>query len=220
LAGLLTVPATAHAAPSWWGASAICTSGGFNVCASVDILGSNSNMLKFRVYNMAPTYGISHVITAFGFYHLGTAWTGNVSGLTVKDDGGNTVTGWTTRPPDNTEIKSNGSGYDIELAVDASGVSDGIGDGEFYTFTIQLDQEFLFTDDTQLRWHSQNIGPGGQYSIKCDTGWTDDEAGSSYPPCTVVPEPVTMFLLGTGLAGMGGVGVLRRRRNGVDVENS
>ena len=31
-------------------------------------------------------------------------------------------------------------------------------------------------------------------------------------PTTVVPEPITMALLATGLAGMGGVGLVRRRR--------
>lgn len=36
--------------------------------------------------------------------------------------------------------------------------------------------------------------------------------GPGEPPTTVVPEPVTMTLLATGLAGVGGIGAARRRR--------
>ncbi len=39
------------------------------------------------------------------------------------------------------------------------------------------------------------------------------------PECAVLPEPVTMLLIGTGLAGIGGAGLLRRRRRNGDVTN-
>ena len=42
------------------------------------------------------------------------------------------------------------------------------------------------------------------------TGFPGDETGIG---TTVTPEPITMALLASGLAGMGGAGVLRRRRS-------
>jgi hypothetical protein len=44
--------------------------------------------------------------------------------------------------------------------------------------------------------------------------WTDTSPGGRPATCvTISPEPVTMTLLATGLAGMGGAGFFRRRRN-------
>jgi hypothetical protein len=44
--------------------------------------------------------------------------------------------------------------------------------------------------------------------------YTADSPGGRPANCvTVTPEPVTMTLLATGLAGMGGAGFIRRRRN-------
>jgi hypothetical protein len=58
--------------------------------------------------------------------------------------------------------------------------------------------------------------PGG-YGHECDT----DDIPTPRPQCydvTATPEPITMILLGSGLASMGGFGMVRRRR-GTDVTN-
>jgi len=72
-------------------------------------------------------------------------------------------------------------------------------------------------DDAELAWLSERHvnGPDG---IECVT-FDDGDGGRDACPNAVVPEPVTMILLGSGLAGMGGMGVIRRRF-GKDVKSA
>ena len=78
----------------------------------------------------------------------------------------------------------------------------------YVEFVFNLDRYFDVAN-SEVRWHSQQIGPNG-ISLKCDTGGAGD-----YPDCgvpVVTPEPFTVLLLGTGLAGVGAAA--RKRRKG------
>ncbi|MDH4349322.1 MAG: PEP-CTERM sorting domain-containing protein, partial [Gemmatimonadota bacterium] len=100
----------------------------------------------------------------------------------------------------------------------------GLGAGNTYTFTFTITNwQGTTADFNNLGFaiHGQG-GPNG-----CSTKLVIQADGSANSPdpndpavqacgTTVTPEPVTMSLLATGLAGMGGAGLVRRRRKQAD----
>ena len=88
-------------------------------------------------------------------------------------------------------------------------------DGNTYTFTFTFSGA-VDPATLALAFRSQ-AGPtacAGSAKLYVDTDGTVNSGFSELcgPPTTVVPEPITMTLMATGLAGMGGVGALRRRK--------
>ncbi len=229
----LTVPGQAQAADKFF--DNYCIMGSFQVCASVR-LSTSGNTLTMQVWNLEGTYGTPHTITAVGIYGLGGAW----SSFTYDD------ARYYSTATTSTSIKSKWSAQkandikthqSINLQVQ-EGTSGNAGingctllppnnsnNPKWQTcnsFAAAPYVEFKFTfnaavvlDNAQIRWHSTQVGPDRELSLKCDTNPGAWDSGS-YQPCVVVPEPFTIALLGSGLAGLGGVGLLRRRRKGLD----
>jgi hypothetical protein len=85
----------------------------------------------------------------------------------------------------------------------------------YVQFDFSLDEAFTLAN-LEMRWHSLQVGPDEEISLKCDTGLPDGDGGS-YGPCQVVPEPVTIALVGSGLVGLG---IARRRKKNGDIANA
>jgi len=208
-----------------------CVAGSFQVCASVRLTMSDATHLRMQVWNLEGLMGDFHTITSVGLYHSGlTQWDGRVNGFSVThvvspDSSLDISSEWSKRGAG--DIKTLPGGLEATLREGTTG-SDGIigcteiGGGLHWNtcqsfagmpwveFNFALSKSFSL-DGVQLAWHSQQLPDGS--SVKCLT-----EGGEN--PCTpAVPEPVTLALLGTGLLGMGGMGLVRRRRKGGNIEN-
>jgi len=204
----------------------VCGGNAFNTCAAVNltVVGQSVTLQVWNLSGMSPSDYAGTVFTAIGFENIGTA--AAVAGSLAMSG--------PVRPgdaPSPWQIQSNtqvGGGVTLDLVgLTGTGVDNGIasacaapgqlpgGSNDFWmnpcgpagnTGWITLNFSITGTwnlDDTFLLVKGQN-GPNGQ-STECITDGPNAN-------CYVTPEPITIVLLGSGLAGVGGVGFMRRRR--------
>lgn len=188
-----------------------CGGNAFQTCASVTA--SNvGDVITLTVTNTSGNAG--SVFTAIGLANLG-------AGVTISD--------FSSDLPTRFEVYDEslpGNGNDLSgagiLGVAVGGKAsnpapqNGLKDGETVTFTFTLGGTYSL-DNVQFALHDQGGAPEGcDSSTKLVVSGPDANGGgvANDPTCgtTTVPEPMTMSLLATGLASMGGLGAFKRRR--------
>lgn len=234
VAGMLAVGAAAPLHADQFRTWNVCGGNAFNTCASVQVTVTDAGHVTMRVWNLSGNGNGSYantVFTGIGFENVGTA-SAVASSLTMTGParGSDTPSTWQV-----TNDKQIGGGVNLDMvttanssgSVDnsiASGCADpsllpggsnqlwmnpcstpGASDAGWViiqfdiTGTWNLGQSYMLVK-------GQN-GPNGA-STECITGGT----GAN---CGVVPEPITLALLGTGLFGIGGVALRRRKGNDI-----
>ncbi|HJS48645.1 MAG TPA: PEP-CTERM sorting domain-containing protein [Gemmatimonadales bacterium] len=211
------VLAATTASPAWadWDSGTVCGGGLFATCASVVVTTVDANTFTVTVTNLggAEPGAFDATFFAVGLYNLPAG--GTVSIVANADN--NMVPG----------ACSSLNPLDCEVAAEASPppTANGVEVGETITFTVTFAAPFdpAALADVGVSIHAGDGPPrlGGEGTCSTKLSIEDEGGTVSGPPgeerdpaCgeTVIPEPITMTLLATGLAGMGGVGFLRRKR--------
>ena len=96
-----------------------------------------------------------------------------------------------------------------------------VNDGNTYTFTLTFSRD-LTDEEIAALWFGTHTQAGPEACTGSSKLWINADGEGNGPdggaylegcgPTTTVPEPITMTLLATGLAGMGGAGAVRRRK--------
>ena len=237
LAALVTAPATAQDF-TYHNICGVADGTSLKICASADLT-LNGSTLTMRVWNMevagtalgnasyASEFGGWHTITSVGLQYVGagTATNGDFTSARYIFGTGATDFRTLTYWYDATERRNT---LQVELGSSTQGHRDGIvgcrdpgpaNAGHVMTcgaYGFMPYVEFTFTNvDANVDFAQYYFEFHGQQMLN------GNSAKGSGPgtPTEVVPEPITMVLLGSGLAGIGGVNLRRRRREETTAED-
>jgi hypothetical protein len=236
--GLALIGAT----PAWadgFRSYQVCGGDQFVTCAAIEItvVGSNVTM---RVWNLSGNAGVTGVaspantvINSIGFYNVPAGVAAVTGSLSTSGPArpGDTPGNWNLANGGKLNFgvdfkATSGNNLDSGIASGcASGASLGSSPPNLYlnpcadpasdptgwvTFNFQIAGGSWDPNTSDIVFRGQNAQTGER--TEC---WAAPTPGGRPANCTsaAVPEPITMTLLATGLASMGGAGFIRRRRN-------
>lgn len=203
------------------------SSSGLMVCASADIFLAGDDLVM-HVWNMETAGGGSiadesayedmfggwHTIFAVALQHT-SGYNATAAGLLAEyvTDGGVAALGnWVLGA--NSIQASLGTNTDRGHVEGVVGCTDpGPDDADH----VQTCGSYGFTPYLRLTFHEANLGGNSldQFAFEFHSAQIgSDLEDSAKGTGEVVPEPLTMLLLGTGLAGVGGAAARKRRREG------
>lgn len=241
LAGGLALFSAAPAWADGFRSYQVCGGDQFVTCAAIEItvVGNNVTMRVWNLSGNSAVTGIGNVpantiINGIGFYNVPAGVTAVTGTMTTTGPArpGNTPGDWV--------LKNTGK---VSFAVDysatsATGIKNGIASGcadpaslpgtppqlyqnpclsdlsnpaNWVTFNFQITGGSWDPGTSDIVFRGKN-GLTGQ-ATECWTAATPGGRQQANCFATAAPEPITMTLLATGLASMGGAGLIRRRRN-------
>jgi hypothetical protein len=172
--------------------------------------------------------------TAFGLYNTDPGQPGpnpTITNTRFVDAAGNTIVvpGWTAGGNDNPFISGDGAVWFVAAADTDQGVNNAASVGTTMRIAFSSADLANYSPESLVyaRAHIQSFGDNG-CSIKPDSRATDNlvddvatvdaRCGTTFDggPDATIPEPITMVLLGSGLLGIGGLRLRRRRHDSLE----